>query len=447
MQGVDIKLDVKIDINSGRCIFHNTTSSGTAGTKHSSSHHHHNHHNHHHQSSHHKQHQHQPSSQPQQHNRSSSTTSTGSTSSTLDSPTYQTNNYYDFENYMNSASEQQMNQNNKNTIFIFPAICVKAYYDESTRSELNNRLFKRANLYSIIKIEKFAMPGSQSGAQSTYYNRSSSMKEMVISPALLDFLEQTLEPLDTLLKQNAASGNINKGSLKTKPPNANANANSTNTNHRQRTVSFNKTTIVNTISTDNIYSSNKNNEPNVFHMNEDDDDDDNDIDYEFVIGDDENDKNETLKPSSFSSTNKKLKTNKRKKTPSTSSASTQLPPPPLTTIHFPIDFVVIISMLPSDIRFNCLPHSTMECLFKLPSIEMVFSSKSHRTIQSLQQQQSQQSSTDSNEGKNQISSHFFNIHSLTFNHRFIASFDTSTMKKKTKPNKIKSTTILIYLMN
>lgn len=30
-------------------------------------------------------------------------------------------------------------------------------------------------------------------------------------------------------------------------------------------------------------------------------------------------------------------------------------------------------MLPSSIRFTCQPQSTMECLLKLPSLEMVFS--------------------------------------------------------------------------
>jgi hypothetical protein len=41
--------------------------------------------------------------------------------------------------------------------------------------------------------------------------------------------------------------------------------------------------------------------------------------------------------------------------------------------YFPVDVVVFVSMLPSSIRFTCLPHSTMECLLKLPSLEMVFS--------------------------------------------------------------------------
>jgi hypothetical protein len=42
-------------------------------------------------------------------------------------------------------------------------------------------------------------------------------------------------------------------------------------------------------------------------------------------------------------------------------------------VYFPVDVVVFISMLPSNIRFTCQPQSTMECLLKLPSLELVFS--------------------------------------------------------------------------
>ena len=44
-----------------------------------------------------------------------------------------------------------------------------------------------------------------------------------------------------------------------------------------------------------------------------------------------------------------------------------------TTAYFPIVVVVFVSMFPSSVRFTCLPHSTMECLLKLPSLEMIFS--------------------------------------------------------------------------
>jgi hypothetical protein len=42
--------------------------------------------------------------------------------------------------------------------------------------------------------------------------------------------------------------------------------------------------------------------------------------------------------------------------------------------YFPVDVVVFVSMQPSSIRFTCSPHSTMECLLKLPTLETVFSS-------------------------------------------------------------------------
>ena len=42
-------------------------------------------------------------------------------------------------------------------------------------------------------------------------------------------------------------------------------------------------------------------------------------------------------------------------------------------VYFPVDVVVFVSMLPSSVRFTCLPHSTMECLLKLPTLEMIFS--------------------------------------------------------------------------
>ena len=82
----------------------------------------------------------------------------------------------------------------RNTNFIFPAIKVKAFY-ESSHKTIENRLSKKANLYAMIRLESFVMP---------LYSKDFSKKEMIISrhmcisPALLDFLEQTLEPLDTL---------------------------------------------------------------------------------------------------------------------------------------------------------------------------------------------------------------------------------------------------------
>lgn len=42
---------------------------------------------------------------------------------------------------------------------------------------------------------------------------------------------------------------------------------------------------------------------------------------------------------------------------------------------FPVDVIVFLQVKPSSIRFNCLPLSKVECLFKVPSLEFVFSTK------------------------------------------------------------------------
>jgi len=41
---------------------------------------------------------------------------------------------------------------------------------------------------------------------------------------------------------------------------------------------------------------------------------------------------------------------------------------------FPVDVVVYIRIQPSFIRFTCLPVSRVECLLRLPSVDVVFSS-------------------------------------------------------------------------
>ena len=41
--------------------------------------------------------------------------------------------------------------------------------------------------------------------------------------------------------------------------------------------------------------------------------------------------------------------------------------------YFPVEVVVFVSMLPSSIRFTCQPQSTMECMLKLPTLELAFS--------------------------------------------------------------------------
>ena len=42
---------------------------------------------------------------------------------------------------------------------------------------------------------------------------------------------------------------------------------------------------------------------------------------------------------------------------------------------FPVDVVVYICVKPSIIRFTCVPVSRVECLFRVPSFDVVFSTK------------------------------------------------------------------------
>ncbi len=42
---------------------------------------------------------------------------------------------------------------------------------------------------------------------------------------------------------------------------------------------------------------------------------------------------------------------------------------------FPVDVVVYVNVQPSLIRFTCLPVSRVECLLRLPSLDVVLSSK------------------------------------------------------------------------
>ena len=42
---------------------------------------------------------------------------------------------------------------------------------------------------------------------------------------------------------------------------------------------------------------------------------------------------------------------------------------------FPVDVVVYIRVQPSMVRFTCLPVSRVECLLRVPSLDIVFSTK------------------------------------------------------------------------
>ena len=105
---IDFKLDVKIEINSGKCILH--ASKTNNGYDHQTK---------------------------------------------TDRLSYSS--YYN----MNDPNKAKMSSNEPeisiNTNFIFPAIKVKAFY-ESSHKKVENRLAKKANLYTMIRIESFIMP-------------------------------------------------------------------------------------------------------------------------------------------------------------------------------------------------------------------------------------------------------------------------------------------------
>lgn len=42
---------------------------------------------------------------------------------------------------------------------------------------------------------------------------------------------------------------------------------------------------------------------------------------------------------------------------------------------FPVDVIVYIRVQPSLVRFTCLPVSRVECLLRMPSLDVVFSTK------------------------------------------------------------------------
>lgn len=42
---------------------------------------------------------------------------------------------------------------------------------------------------------------------------------------------------------------------------------------------------------------------------------------------------------------------------------------------FPVDVIVYFHMQPSTFRFSCQPVSRVECMLRLPSLDIVFSSK------------------------------------------------------------------------
>ena len=51
---------------------------------------------------------------------------------------------------------------------------------------------------------------------------------------------------------------------------------------------------------------------------------------------------------------------------------------------FPVDVVVVFRVQPSDIRFSCLPVSRVECMLRLPALDVVFSSNARPARSSWQ---------------------------------------------------------------
>lgn len=228
---IDFKLDVKIEINSGKCILH------------------------------------------------------ASKNKQQDAP-----DRYSFSSYYDPGKAKGIDPDvSINTNFIFPAIKVKAFY-ESTHKQVETRLVKKANLYTMIRIESLIMPQFSSNLST---KELISSRDMCISPALLDFLEQTLEPFDMIRSSFETASSI----------------------------------------TTPVYSP-FNKAPS--------------------------EKRDTL-------FNKKGGTD-----PKQSSDPKELPKSE-AAVYFPIEVVVFVSMLPSSIRFTCQPQSTMECMLKLPTLELVFS--------------------------------------------------------------------------
>jgi hypothetical protein len=202
------------------------------------------------------------------------------------------------------------------TNFIFPAIRVKAYY-ESRHQELNKRLVKKANLYATIKLESFVLPQTYN-LQRDY----SKTKSMVISPAVLDFLEQALEPFNEARKRSRAQSSFNE---------FNENMNNMSAFNGTGTFLFAKT---------------KQDQDQDEYINE-------------------------------------IKPNEPATLLSLTSQNANGDDQVVQQSYFPVDVIVIVSIQPSTVRFTCLPHSTMECLLRLPTIDMVFSTKSLSTLNQL----------------------------------------------------------------
>jgi hypothetical protein len=224
----------------------------------------------------------------------------------------------------NAFNASMIEQEMRITNFVFPAIGVKTFY-ESTHKKLDQdkRLSKKANLYAMIKLESFVMP-QHMVSRDIFMNS----RDMCISPGLLDFLEQTLEPFDMIKAAfDSSSSNGNSG-LHSGVSNPQQQAKHREPADPRSTVPTRKRTPAQFATSNTAASS---------------------VDVDSPSTTESRAQQGALMPVGSSTTTT------------------------ATAAYFPIDVVVFISMLPSSIRFTCLPQSTMECLLKLPSVEMVFS--------------------------------------------------------------------------
>jgi len=179
----------------------------------------------------------------------------------------------------------------------------------------------------MIKLERFVMPQQSYGgyiSRDTYNSR-----DMCITPALLDFLEQTLEPFDLIKASFESATTATTPAFNKVSRNMHYNNITTKSSSRSSSLSTNDEFIDTTMTNGNISNSNSS----------------------IVI--------------------------RRKKVNINDQGSGELiliqQQQQETTAYFPIDVVVFVSMFPSSVRFTCLPHSTMECQLKLPTLEMIFS--------------------------------------------------------------------------
>jgi predicted transcriptional regulator len=310
----------------------------------------------------------------------------------INGPTVDGTNGGNANNPQNEMNHQQNNNNSnndedivRNTNFIFPAIKMKVFYEPSSSfppqtnikmeqlsskvkkaiNEHQKKTKKIDNLYVLVKLESLLMPSSYT---SHMINRDFfNSRDMCISPALLDFLEQTLEPYDQIKAsfENATSPVILNKLTKSKKTNFHLNY---------------------------LESDDNTNANGGGGSGGDDDDDDTSAELSDISDRSSSSSSSTtrngINDTVIIKDSKKMEKEEEEEegeavltqdnksiinTGGTDTAATAATSSSSSSSSFPLDVVVFVSMLPSSIRFTCQPQSTMECLLKLPTLEMVFS--------------------------------------------------------------------------